>query len=55
MHEFILKLTNEDITVIANALQERPFKEVSGLVIKLNAQLIEQQKPKDSDQKDSTV
>lgn len=41
----ILDLDTNDLGIIATALGDRPFKEVNPLIIKINQQLTEQQKP----------
>lgn len=43
--EYVLRVNAQDIEVIGNALRERAYKEVAQLLQKLQAQIIEQDRP----------
>ena len=43
--EFTLTLTVQEMDYLGSCLVEKPFKEVSGLIAKINNQLASQQNP----------
>ncbi len=43
--DFTVHVSEQEMQVIANALQERPFREVVALLGKLNQQITEQVRP----------
>ena len=44
--EFTLTLTSQELDHIGSCLAERPYKEVNGLMAKINNQLVHQQEEK---------
>jgi hypothetical protein len=42
--EYTLTLSAQEVQIIGTALAERPYREVAGIIARLNAQIIEQAK-----------
>lgn len=42
---YTIKLSDEELGIVARALMERPYREVAALFSKLDAQITEQQMP----------
>lgn len=45
-----LNVTMQEYGVIRNALVKRPFEEIAGLIVKLDNQIVEQQKAQSENQ-----
>ena len=45
MPTFTLVLTGEELNLLGSALSDRPFKEVAGLLGKINQQILKQNTP----------